>query len=115
MLLKSFMLQSLVLGSISAYKIDQSCIRKGMETDIRNAMQSAFQMVDAARARLDANPLHQDTVDLLQYLFASPGQDPRTLDMEKTKKVLQQVKETYETEVLQNEAPNIKDVIKLET
>jgi hypothetical protein len=62
--------------AISAYQIDASCRANGgkdVEQLIRNAMGEAFSMVDSALARLNQDPYDQDTVDLIQRLFAKPN------------------------------------------
>jgi hypothetical protein len=63
--------------AISAYQIDASCRANGgkdVEQVIRNAMREASSMVDSALAHLNQDPYNQDTVDLIQRLFAKPNQ-----------------------------------------
>jgi hypothetical protein len=109
----SFMLHIIVTGTVLGYKIDPSCGRKGMENDVRAAMTSAFEMVDAAGRRLDEKPLNQNTIGIMRYLFAQPSQDPTTLDMTKTRRVLSRIKETYGTEIPFDGVANIKDVVSM--
>lgn len=105
------MLHGILVGTVLGYKIDQSCGRKGMENEIRAAMTSAFQMVDSATRRLNEQPLNQNTVEIMRYLFAQPGQDPTTLDMAKTRIVLQRIKDRYETEVPFNDVASFQDAV----
>ncbi|KAF1848131.1 uncharacterized protein K460DRAFT_333868 [Cucurbitaria berberidis CBS 394.84] len=98
-----------------AYKIDQSCTQKGIEQDVRNAMTSAFEMADAAIKLLTANPRNSDTIELLGFLFAKDGVDPRQLldngGLEKTTQVLRAINNLYRDEVTGNAPVSINDVI----
>lgn len=94
---------SILSNSVSGYKIDQSCAQKGIENDVRNAMTSAFEMVDAALDNLSATPVHADTVELIGFLFAKEGVNPRQLlesgQMKKTSQILRALKSRYRPEV----------------
>ncbi|KAF2023188.1 hypothetical protein EK21DRAFT_118997 [Setomelanomma holmii] len=94
-----FALQTFLVFGAAGYKIDQSCAQEGIENDVRNAMTSAFEMVDSALARLTASPLQQTTVDVLGKLFAGPGQDPRTAVTARTVDVFAQIRDNYRNEV----------------
>jgi hypothetical protein len=85
------------------YKIDKSCTDEGVETDIQDAMTSAFEMVDAAIGRLTASPLDQNTVDLLGHLFARPGQDPSTAVTAKTVDTFTYIRQYYRNEIPRNQ------------
>src|SRR5689334_3483926 len=93
---------SLLVACTLGYRIDQSCTQEGIENDIRAAMTSAFEMVEAALARLTATPLDKHTVDLLGKLFAGPGQDPRSAVTAKTVDVFAQIRQYYVTETPSN-------------
>lgn len=67
-----------MIPGICGYKIDESRSRKQVKGQIRDAMTSAFEMVDATVERLPETPLSPNTVDLLGQLFARPGNDART-------------------------------------
>jgi hypothetical protein len=88
--------------AISAYQIDVSCRANGgkdVEQLIRNAMGEAFSMVDSALARLNQDPYDQDTVDLIQRLFAKPNQNVRDRTrMTKVLDVFDSIGRNYRTE-----------------
>jgi hypothetical protein len=48
------------------YKIDESCEDKGITTDIRDAMTSAFEMANFAYALLTSDPV--DEPDVLELV-----------------------------------------------
>lgn len=93
--------------TVSAYKLDASCTNKGVETEVRNAMTSAFQMVDAALRRLRADPYDQETTDLIKRLFiAKDGQDPNDRDrISKVSSILESINRNYRNEVTTGRAP----------
>jgi hypothetical protein len=62
-------------------------------------MTSAFEMVDAARNRLTAHPLDQNTIDLVAMLFARPDQDPRSAITSRTVDTLANIRQFYYNEV----------------
>jgi hypothetical protein len=94
-----------------AYKIDQSCIDKSIELDIRNGMTSAFAMVDAAYRRLDEKPLNPDTLELIGYLFAQPGEEPKDVQMGKTMLTFGRIREYYRAEVTQDQPVPEQDLV----
>ncbi|CAO2647427.1 Nn.00g083490.m01.CDS01 [Neocucurbitaria sp. VM-36] len=73
-------------------------------------MTSAFQMVDAALRRLNEQPLDQNTIELLGHLFARPGQDPTTLQMEKTDQMLRKIQNEYRAEIPNDQAVGDEDI-----
>jgi hypothetical protein len=103
--------ETFLLVTVLGYKIDQSCTQEGIENDIRNAMTSAFEMVDSALARLTASPLDQHTVDLVGKLFAGPGQDPRTAVTAKTVDVFALIRQHYHTETPSSEPTGEDDIV----
>lgn len=102
-------------AAILGYKIDQSCSQKGIENDVRGAMISAFEMVDAALAHLTADPVDNDTIELLGFLFAKDGEDPRQLlangGMGKTSQVLRAINHRYRNEVTGDAAVGLNDLV----
>lgn len=101
---------------VSGYKIDQSCVQKGIENDVRNAMTSAFEMVDAALENLSATPVHADTIELIGFLFAKKVVDPRQLlesgQMAKTSQVLRALKNRYRPEVIGDTSVGVNDLVR---
>jgi hypothetical protein len=109
--LLKLVLQSTFLIPVLGYRIDQSCADEGVENDIRSAMTSAFEMVDAASNRLTASPLDQSTLDLVAKLFAKPSQDPRTAITAKTVDVFARIGQMYRNEVPRDQQMNANDVV----
>jgi hypothetical protein len=100
------------------YKIDQSCEDKGITTDIRDAMTSAFEMANFAYALLTSDPVDEpDVLELVGFLFAKEGVDPAQLirdgKLAKTLGVLGSINENMHTEVLDGATPDIKDVVRI--
>jgi hypothetical protein len=103
-------LQTVFFVAIFGYKIDQSCTKEGIEIDVRNAMTSAFEMVDAALNRMTAHPLDPNTIDLVAKLFARPGQDPTTAITAKTVDVLARIRQYYCNEVPRRDVVGDEDI-----
>jgi hypothetical protein len=104
-------LQFCFISFISGYQIDDSCNRKGIEPDVRNAMTSAFEMVDAALNRITPSEKDQDTLFLLGKLFAGPGKDPNALQLSKTIQVLSRIRDSYRREVPRPESVGVNDIV----
>jgi hypothetical protein len=100
---------------IMGYKIDTSCDDKGITTDVRNAMTSAFEMVNAAYTTLRKPSLSADELELVGYLFAKEGEDPAQLlregKMDKTMRVLHDIRGNMEQEVTGSAAVSNLDVV----
>jgi hypothetical protein len=94
-----FALHSLFCNSTYSYKIDQSCVDEGIEADVRNGMTSAFEMAGAARNRLTADRMDQNTVDLLSKLFAGPNRGVQDVDRAKIVDTFAQIGDRYGAEV----------------
>jgi hypothetical protein len=109
--LANLCIQSLLFTTAFGYKIDQSCTKEGIENDVRNAMISALEMVDAATNRLTAHPLDQNTVDLLGKLFARPDQDPREGATAKTVDVFARIHQNYGTEIPNGREVTLEDIV----
>jgi hypothetical protein len=100
---------------VSGYKIDGSCEDKGIATDIRNAMISAFEMVNAAHTTLTKPSLSTDELELLGNLFAKEGEDPAQLvrdgRLDKTIRILNDILTHMEREVTDSNAMTFMDVV----
>jgi hypothetical protein len=107
--------QTFVLG----YKIDQSCTKQGVEDLVRDAMRSAFDMVAAARDRLEANPLDRDTAELIGFLFAKQNANPTQLQatgqLTKTLDVFRNIYNNFRIEFASNNDVLPDDVVRLLT
>jgi hypothetical protein len=112
-ILANLFIQSLLFTTAIGYRIDQSCAKEGIENDVRNAMISALEMVDAATNRLTATPLDQNTVDLLGKLFARPDQDPREGATAKTVDIFARIRENYGTEVPSGNDVGLEDIVSI--
>jgi hypothetical protein len=112
-LLSILAVQNLLFLTILGYKIDQSCTKEGIEVDVRNAMTSAFEMVDAALNRLTASPLDQNTLDLVGKLYAKPDQDPRTAITSKTVDAFAEMRYHYRNEVPSGNDVGLEDVVSI--
>ena len=96
-----FIIQALLSVSIHSYKIDDSCRKEGVEQDIRDAMTSAFDMVDAALSRftIAKSDWDQDTSDLIANLFAREGETGQNVQTDKLNFVFGNIGRWYRTEV----------------
>jgi hypothetical protein len=114
-ILHFFLLLYLMLPQlILAYKIDASCTQMGYYDMIRTAMESAFDMAQAAESRLSADPWADDTEELIRYLFAKDGQRRvRREDMKKTKGVFRDIGLHYRSEVTGDGALSWTNVVSL--
>jgi hypothetical protein len=89
-----------LLGLILGYQIDQSCVDEGIETEVNDAMTSAFEMADAAHDRLTAQPRHATTLELVSKLFARDStQAPDGAITSKTVDVFHDILANYRTPV----------------
>jgi len=113
-----FLTISLLLPFIvKAYKIDASCEEKGIAADVRAAMGSAIQMVNAAYTTL-AKPsvlLSDDEVELIRNLFAKDGLEPAQLiddgKMDKTNRLLYSIQHNMGQEVTGSNSVPDTDVV----
>jgi hypothetical protein len=108
-------LQCLFCLIATGFQIDESCVKEGIENDVRDAMISALEMADAAHNRITAHPLDQDTVDLVAKLFAEPNQDPRTAVTAKTVDTYARILQFYRAEVPRGTAVASTDVVSCPT
>lgn len=78
-------------------------------------MTSVFEMADAALGHLNANPVHKDTIELLGFLFAKDGVDPRQLlangGLQKTSDVLRAINYRYRNEVTGDVTVGVNDLV----
>lgn len=108
----------LALSSFSlSYKIDKSCINRVVESLIRDAMTSAFEMAEAARNRLAAAPLDRHTSEIVRFLFAKNNNNPTQLQnqgkLDKTFNVLNNVLGKMQNEITGDNRPDNDDVVRL--
>jgi hypothetical protein len=115
-ILLPFYFNAILSNAVLGYMIDQSCTDKGIEETVRNAIRSAFHMVDAAIAHLSTVPLAPDTIELLGFLFAKQNTNPAQLlhegGLEKTLQVLQGITIFMRNEVTGDTIGNPKDVVR---
>jgi hypothetical protein len=90
---------TLLSPDTTGYKIDESCIKEGAETLVRDGMILAFEMVDAALNRLGEKRNDPHTLELLGWSFGKEDKDPKQLDMGKTQQVLSDIVINYRDEV----------------
>lgn len=106
-----FAIQSLLLAVVRSYKIDKSCTDEGIEQNVRDAMTSAFEMVDAAMSRLTATNWDQDTSDLIANLFAREGETARDVQTAKLTSVFENIRTNYRTEATNGNEVGIDDLV----
>ncbi|KAF1918941.1 hypothetical protein BDU57DRAFT_592946 [Ampelomyces quisqualis] len=103
--------QCLLLTSVLSYQIDQSCVDEGLDADLRDAMTSAFEMVDAARNRLNAEPMDQNTLELLGWLFGRKNQAPDTIVTNKIIDVFGAIRNAYRPETPRGNPVGLNDIV----
>jgi hypothetical protein len=101
-----------LLGLILGYQIDQSCVDEGIETEVNDAMTSAFEMADAAHDRLTAQPRHATTLELVSKLFARDAQDPDGAITGKTVDVFHAIRRNYRTPVPRGTPVKVNDLVR---
>jgi hypothetical protein len=112
-------LQAFLSPTVLGSKIDQLCseANQNMEQLVRNAMASAFSMVDAALSFLNAPSPRAEAVELMGFLFAKYGLNPQTLlnngELGQVTQVLRQIKYRYEREVLGDNTFSTQDVVSM--
>ncbi|KAH7413563.1 hypothetical protein DE146DRAFT_247 [Phaeosphaeria sp. MPI-PUGE-AT-0046c] len=105
-----FVTQTVLMVVVGCYKIDPSCTKEGIENDVRDAMTSAFEMVDAAMRRLTASNWDQDTTDLVGRLFAREGESTQNVQTGKLAQVFENIRIHYRTEVTNGNAVENSDL-----
>lgn len=85
---------------VTSYGIDESCSKKGVDGDIREAMTSAFEMVDSALRHINQDEYDPDTFELIKRLFMpNEGQDPKDKDkLGKVKSIFENIIKNYRNE-----------------
>lgn len=110
-LIHYFAIHCLLLTSVLSYQIDQSCVDEGLDVDVRNAMTSAFEMMDAALGRINADPKDQNTLELLGWMFGRKNQATDTIVTGKLQKVFTAMRNAYRPEKSTGSAVGINDVV----
>ena len=101
----------LVSKSVFGYQIDQSCAKEGIEEIVKKALESAFEMAQAAHDRLTASPVAQSTWDLVGKILARPKDDPKLANTAKTVDTFALILQHYRREVQNSQFVDNNDVV----